>query len=311
MVLYRIFALLCLVFCAYCNLAITTGRIEPSGIIKGSKASFSVFMEIEILESYPLESEFLVAIFFAQTGFVRSTAWKRLSSLVTVNNQSYTNAIYGYDLPSGTVAGYMTLRPFAKHLRLSLQIYNLYYVDKQPAENEIFVVLATEDQDIIVQSRLVLPFHSYSYSAFGANEKTLTTRFGSALGFLSSGYLVFRFPRCVKVATNADSSCSLVKWISPGAAHTRRFVCSLSDSEMIVKNLEMTYKESKEIVLKFSMSFEGEQTCRGKDYVSVAVKEHNGNRVTENAVLEMGIYSLGIKMNAGGMLLILIIILII
>jgi len=306
---YKIIVLLSCIVYVHSNIALITGHIQPSGIINARKGTFSVFIEIEVLENYPMDPEFIVAMFFSESGFIGSTAWKSLSSSVTVNGRKYPNRIYGYDTPSGSIAGYMTLQPFTKGRAISIEINNLRYVNINPTENEIFVVLATSEQDPIVQKRVLLPFHSNSYVAFDPYINQLTTRFISSFGFQKSAYLVFKYPTCVHIP--ADLVCSSITWLLPSRWRSLDFTCSFEDNAVIIRDVNAHLSEAKAMVIKFTLDLEGNHTCKGSDYVNVFIKENNGDRITEKGVLEMGIYSLGSKDSIGLILLIMLILMMI
>lgn len=282
-----LFQLLLVLHSVYCELAIITGSLTPTGGIAMKDKKYNLNFEIELTEDYVL-SEFFVPklIIMSPNVFGSKTAKTLEGSIERTGNNGFqsTTDITGYDEGENSYVTYSHKIPLQKGLVLKLSLSNLVYNETaRNKEMTAFIGLTTPDE-YILERRVLIPFHPFSFTAY--DEGKITTRFTSSHGFQSTASIVFEYPICMSLPSLAETvSCRSISWFEAEKGIGSNVLCKVSGQKLIMTQINRGYPESKEQTIRFIIEPTEQYACGKDDYTKITVLVREGGRDMENAVL--------------------------
>lgn len=279
----------------YCDLAIFQGSLSPTGGIGMKERKYKLYYEIDILDDYPLESEFRPQLYLNYGGIYTNGDVTHDAKVIITKADGSTQdkgvgKIRGTDGGDVSYIQFLFKLGFEKGMKISVTINDFIFTgngeEKDLVINAGFIKEANDKAYFIQYNRNKLPFHPYSFLASSKNKKNLTTRFTSSLGHHESAYILFKYPSCVTFNTQSVSaSCNSITWLVFESGLEDSMVCSFNNNELQITNIGRSYPATKSQTIRFLIKLDTAHTCTGSEHTDVEIREKIGNRMLENAAL--------------------------
>lgn len=273
---------------ASCNLATAIGSLSPTGGIGIENNKYTLYIEMELFDDYPLEAAFTPEIYITIGNLFEGRRVPLDGVLVVEGDttKTYENVLYGYDSSSYSVVFADGTIGITKGIKVKITINNINYKDNGALKSVVAYAALGQSTDNTLERRVQIPFHPFSFVATNKTSGALVTRFTSSFGFLTTAHVSFEYPSCVTLQpTTGFVDCYTLSWLTIESSLGRNVLCEVQGQVFTMKDIGMSYPTSKQNTIRFGIGGQSGSQCGKNDHVKVTVFSSGNGRETERATL--------------------------